>query len=143
MALAGVGASIGDMLQNSLGASSSIWANSGFANRLVSGTAGAIAGAGAKSLIDGSDFGKNLRTLMPDAIGQTVGSMIAGSIAAAERMSAFVDAIDRARSAFGAEPLTPEGRAATQAGFMQGYDLQSEAEGLKGTAQVTAAKRAI
>ena len=59
---------------------------------MISGTAGAIAGAGAKSLIDGSDFGKNLRTLMPDVIGQTVGAMITGSIAAAAQKAALQDA---------------------------------------------------
>lgn len=43
----------------------------------VSGVAGGIAGAGARSLMDGSDFGDNLRTALPDIIASTVGNAIA------------------------------------------------------------------
>jgi hypothetical protein len=44
-------------------------------------TASAIANAATRSLIDHTDFGDNLLAAIPDAIGQTIGQMFAGSIA--------------------------------------------------------------
>jgi hypothetical protein len=46
----------------------------GFDNHLLSGMAGLIAGAGTRSLIDGTDFGDNIRAALPGVIGQTLGN---------------------------------------------------------------------
>jgi hypothetical protein len=43
--------------------------------------AAALASAATRSLIDGSDFGDNVMAALPDVIGQTIGSAIAGRIA--------------------------------------------------------------
>lgn len=50
-------------------------------NVVASRAAGAIAGAGARSLIEGSDFGDNVMAALPDVIGQTIGEAVAGKIA--------------------------------------------------------------
>jgi LysM repeat protein len=42
--------------------------------------AGLIAGAAAKTLVDGTDFGDNVLQALPSAIGQTIGNVIAGQI---------------------------------------------------------------
>jgi hypothetical protein len=47
-----------------------------FGNKLVSGAAGAIVGAAARSLIDGTDFGDNIAATLPAAIGATIGNRI-------------------------------------------------------------------
>jgi hypothetical protein len=47
---------------------------------LVSGAAGAIVGAAAKTLVTGTDFGDNLLQALPSVIGQTIGNAIAGEI---------------------------------------------------------------
>jgi len=49
----------------------------------LAGGAGAIAGAAARSLIDGSDFGDNIMAALPDVLGSTVGSFIGDRISAA------------------------------------------------------------
>lgn len=48
----------------------------------------AVAGAATMSIIDGTSFGDNLRSLLPQVIGQTIGQMIAGNIAARPAKSA-------------------------------------------------------
>lgn len=50
----------------------------------LSGAAGAIAGAAARSLIDGTDFGDNIMAALPDVIGTTIGNLIAGALAPRE-----------------------------------------------------------
>ena len=45
-------------------------------------TAGAAASVAMRSVIEGSDFGDNLMSVLPDVIGSTVGNMIAGGIQA-------------------------------------------------------------
>lgn len=52
----------------------------GLARAAVTGAAGAMAGAAARSLLTGTDFGDNLMAVLPDAIASTVGNMIAGGI---------------------------------------------------------------
>jgi|GEM_PF-1247577 len=44
--------------------------------RTIPGAAGGIAGAAARSLVTGTDFGDNLRAALPDVIGATVGNTI-------------------------------------------------------------------
>lgn len=59
----------------------------GMASTALSGSAGAIAGAAAHSLIDGSDFGKNLMTALPDVISSTIGNAIAGGLQRAAELA--------------------------------------------------------
>lgn len=53
---------------------------SDFGTRFVSGLAGGIAGAGARSLVTGTNFGDNVIAVLPDVIGATIGSAIAGAL---------------------------------------------------------------
>jgi YD repeat-containing protein len=48
---------------------------------LATSTAGAIANAAARSLINGSDFGDNMLAALPDIIGSTIGNMIGSAFA--------------------------------------------------------------
>ena len=61
-------------------------------NQAMSGTAAAIAGAAARSLIDGSSFGDNVLATLPDVIGSTVGQALVAGVrggwGAAERAPA-------------------------------------------------------
>lgn len=47
----------------------------------LTGAAAALAGAAARSLIDGTDFGDNIAATLPDVIGSTIGNLVAGGIA--------------------------------------------------------------
>ncbi|HEV2816914.1 MAG TPA: hypothetical protein VGW40_06815, partial [Allosphingosinicella sp.] len=49
----------------------------------LSSAASAVANAGARTLIDGSDFGDNLLAALPDVIGSTIGHLVASSLASA------------------------------------------------------------
>jgi hypothetical protein len=53
----------------------------GLARTLATGTASAIGNSAARSLIEGTDFGDNIRAALPDVIGNTIGEAIAGGIA--------------------------------------------------------------
>lgn len=57
----------------------------GMANSLVSGGAGAFAGAATRSILTGTSFGDNLIAVLPDVIGSTIGNAIAGGVQAANR----------------------------------------------------------
>ena len=75
VAVAGVGAGAGEFIGGktlSLGK---------FGNRLAANTAGAMANAATRSVLTGTSFGDNVMRALPDAIGQTVGSLVAGKIA--------------------------------------------------------------
>lgn len=50
------------------------------AHTFISGMAGAIANAGTRTLINGTDFGDNILAALPDTIAQTIGNMIAGGV---------------------------------------------------------------
>jgi YD repeat-containing protein len=50
-------------------------------NTFASGLAGAIAGAGVRSIVTGTSFGDNILAVLPDVIGSTIGNMIGTSIA--------------------------------------------------------------
>ena len=47
----------------------------------VTGVAGAIAGAATRSLLNGTDFGDNIKAVLPDVIGATIGNAVAGKLA--------------------------------------------------------------
>lgn len=67
--------------------------NAGFyANQMLSGMAGAIAGGAARSLANGSSFGDNILATLPDVIGATIGNLVG----------------DAARGRFDSKPLTPD-----------------------------------
>jgi len=51
-----------------------------YANQALSGAVGAIAGAGVRTLIEGSDFGDNIMAALPDVIGATIGNLIGDTI---------------------------------------------------------------
>jgi hypothetical protein len=51
-------------------------------NAMLSGTAGALAGAASRSLIEGTDFGDNLIAALPDVIGSTIGRLVAQGVTA-------------------------------------------------------------
>src|SRR6185369_8485313 len=50
----------------------------GIPGQLLSGAAGALAGAATRSVLDGSDFGDNVLTTLPDVLGSTIGNLVAG-----------------------------------------------------------------
>ncbi len=52
----------------------------GIVNSAISGAAASVAGAATRSLINGSNFGDNLVSVLPDIIGNTIGGMIVGSL---------------------------------------------------------------
>jgi hypothetical protein len=75
--MAGVSTAVG--IQIGVGADG----NTAFENHLLSGVAGmagVIAGAATRTVMTGSDFGDNIMAMLPDAIGQTIGNMVAGAI---------------------------------------------------------------
>lgn len=61
---------------------------------LVSGMAGGIAEATARTVIDGSDFGDNLLAALPDIIGATIGNAIAGVLARQSKPRHAKDFVD-------------------------------------------------
>lgn len=80
-------------------------------NTAISGMAGAIASAGARTLINGSDFGDNLIATLPSAIGNTIGNAIAGAFSGptpgGDGGSGFGSAYDARMSDAGDQPFTP------------------------------------
>jgi hypothetical protein len=89
---------------------------SGIAGRLgagVSGLAGDIAGAAARSLIEGSDFGDNIIAGLPGAIGATIGQIVADGVQRSGRS--------------GGRALTRSQAAAAQAALAQGTAAGGEA----------------
>lgn len=51
-----------------------------FGTQALSNAVGAFANAGARSLIDGTDFGDNLLAALPDVVGNAIGNMLAGAV---------------------------------------------------------------
>lgn len=76
VAAAGVGAGVGFATRNA-----------GFVTQTAART---LAIAGARSLIEGTDFGDNILAALPDIIGQTIGEAIAGGIARAAEPESVV-----------------------------------------------------
>jgi YD repeat-containing protein len=52
-----------------------------YGEQMVVGAAGALAGAAARTLIDGSDFGDNIMATLPEVIGNTLGNAFADGVA--------------------------------------------------------------
>ncbi len=71
----------------------------GAANRLMTGMAGALAGAATRSLINGSDFGDNLMKSLPDVIGNTIGGGLISMISDAINSDASQDGYDDSEEA--------------------------------------------
>ncbi|WEJ98121.1 MAG: LysM peptidoglycan-binding domain-containing protein [Candidatus Sphingomonas phytovorans] len=79
-----VGVAVGGMV----GGVSSAINLGGFEGRIVSGAAGALAGAATRSLLDGSSFGDNILAALPDVIGSTIGNLVARQVAGGRKQSA-------------------------------------------------------
>ncbi|MFC5373275.1 LysM peptidoglycan-binding domain-containing protein [Brevundimonas faecalis] len=85
VAVAGVSAAVADKVSGTFKFSSADpakWNTSDHLKSGVAGLAGAVAGAGAQSLIEGSSFGDNLKSSLPSVIGNTLGAMVAGRLTA-------------------------------------------------------------
>lgn len=81
---AGLGAGIGHWIGGGLAATNEAGGNT-MANHLRhlgTGAASALANAGARSVIEGTDFGDNVLAALPDVIGQTIYNMIAHGVRA-------------------------------------------------------------
>ncbi|MEA3064796.1 MAG: hypothetical protein QOJ27_1242, partial [Sphingomonadales bacterium] len=77
VAVAGVSAGVSSAVGDKLGGLNK------YAAQFISGGAGAIAGAAARSLMTGTSFGDNLLAALPDVIGSTIGNMLADAIESA------------------------------------------------------------
>jgi hypothetical protein len=56
------------------------WNFGGSSNQAVSGAASALAGAAARTLMNGGDFGDNLQAVLPEVIAYTIGNAVAGEV---------------------------------------------------------------
>lgn len=88
----GVGSAVGGALPN---AGAAPYTADGIRNGFIESAAGGIAGAATRSLIEGSDFGDNLRATLPEIIGTTIGNAIGGAINRAIEVERFNAAVDR------------------------------------------------
>jgi len=77
-----------------------------YANQALSGMAGALASAGARTIVQGSDFGDNILAALPDVIGSTIGNMIADPIVAGIEQARMSGYLDGEVAVFG-EPVQP------------------------------------
>ena len=73
------GDAIGGGISNSMGRSLG-FAGAGYAGQGLTGAVSAIASAGARSLIDGTNFGDNILAALPGVIGNTLGNMMADGV---------------------------------------------------------------
>jgi YD repeat-containing protein len=80
-------------VQNTIGKISNNAAVNHAAVRFVSGMAGGLAGAAARSVINGSDFGDNIIAVLPDVIGATVGGVIGQQLARASSPPSELDGL--------------------------------------------------
>lgn len=110
------GAAIGGGVGGALGARS-LAGNMSFGNimaNVAATSAGALANAGARTLINGSDFGDNLMAALPDIIGSTIGNLISGSLTHREGLTPRTLARSLADEVTFESGLTREGRARVQ-----------------------------
>ena len=77
----GVTAAVGDVL----GIKYDSHSLSSYAQQAVAGLAGGIAGAATRSALTGTSFVRNLEATLPDAIGNTIGTMMANAVAGKPR----------------------------------------------------------
>lgn len=84
VAVSAVMAAVGSGLTSEMGLSTdpSQWKMADYGKAALVNTASAAAGAATMSAIDGTSFGDNLMAVLPQAIGQTIGQMVAGGIQA-------------------------------------------------------------
>jgi hypothetical protein len=68
-----------------VGAASGAIGGTSFGSRLAANTAGAIAGAATRSIVEGTSFGDNIVASLPDAIGSTIGALVGIRLARAAR----------------------------------------------------------
>jgi hypothetical protein len=80
VAAAGVMAGVTGLVSRNIPGAATSGSAATFGNQFISGMAGMIAGAATRSIVNGSDFGDNIMAMLPDAIGQTIGNMVTGSI---------------------------------------------------------------
>ena len=76
VAVAGVTAGVSGFASKILPGHATIHSGPSAGNSLASGAIALAAGAGARSLATGTDFGDNIMAVLPDVIGQTVGNML-------------------------------------------------------------------
>ncbi|WP_294293354.1 hypothetical protein, partial [uncultured Sphingomonas sp.] len=62
------------------------------ANTTLSGAAGAIAGAGVRSIVEGTSFGDNVLAVLPDVIGNTIGNLTVSRLKGGSTTSRFAAA---------------------------------------------------
>jgi YD repeat-containing protein len=79
--LAGVGGAVGRGLASTSGFLGMHAAQGSTGGQFVSGMASGLAGAATRSVIEGSDFGDNILAMLPDVIGNTIGSWAADKMA--------------------------------------------------------------
>ncbi|MEA3065957.1 MAG: trimeric autotransporter adhesin, partial [Sphingomonadales bacterium] len=110
VAAAGIGAAASTAVAGRLGNMNP------YAADLVTGAAGAIAGAAARSLIEGTSFGDNLLAALPDVIGSTLGNLLSERIAEAlEARAPVPTSIDGITIAAADGPYTAEAQQAAAA----------------------------
>jgi hypothetical protein len=108
VAAAGVASGVGGAVSRSVGGAAQAATattdavQASFTNTAISAAAGGIAGAATRSVIEGSDFGRNLVDVLPDVIGSTIGRLVAAQIAGRAIGEAKDVAIKTAEKAAGA-----------------------------------------
>ncbi|GLK50146.1 hypothetical protein GCM10017620_31200 [Brevundimonas intermedia] len=93
-------ASVMSSVGGALGASHVLRALPGYGAAAVSGLALAATGAGVRSLLDGTSFGDNLQSVLPDVIGQTIGNAIVGGMQARAAPKAQSELAQQLRESF-------------------------------------------
>ncbi|MEH0197588.1 calcium-binding protein, partial [Caulobacter sp. CCNWLY153] len=80
VAVSAVGTAVGGGVARAAGGTS--WAPAGsIRNMALAGTAELLASAGAQSLLTGTDFGDNVRSMLPSVVGSTIGRAITNGMA--------------------------------------------------------------
>jgi predicted chitinase len=99
----------------------------GFGGNLVRNAAGGIANAAARSVIDGTDFGDNIMAALPDIIANTVGNLVADTLASHGPTKAEMDHAAR-EAAFEAslEPVSLDNRGPSKLSAAERDEFQRE-----------------
>lgn len=109
VAAAGVGAGVSTAVGAALKVDPLSMSADNIGRTLVAGTAGGIANAATRSIVDGSSFGDNLVSALPDVIASTVGAVISAQVERKGlerelRSERAKQNIERVRSMFGDTP---------------------------------------
>ncbi|MEN9855580.1 MAG: hypothetical protein RL186_1306 [Pseudomonadota bacterium] len=116
VAAAGVGAGVGQAVGNKIGVKplagdGSSRSLGNFTKNLVASGANAIANAATRSLIEGTDFGDNIRASLPDVVGGVAGAALAGAVSSSRSSPARSPNPDLpSETSGGVEPLTIRGQ---------------------------------